>query len=119
MNWCLKAFDSDIAKKFPIDDGEVDRVYSICTIEHLTSTIRRFMMREVGRVLKTGGVAAITMCYDLNHKVLMEDKGLRFAYWQKIERDVVGPSGMGVLGRTDLTDFKGKDFLGILFLKKK
>ncbi len=118
MGWDLKAYNRDISKPFPFPDNSFDRVFSICTIEHLTSAVRRFMMKETARVLKTGGIAGITMCYDLNHPVLLVDKGLRFGYRQKLEADVIGPSGLTVYGNTDLVDYEGIEFLGALFLVK-
>lgn len=118
MGWKLKAYDADVARPFPFETGSMDRVFSICTIEHLPSAVRRAMMGEVGRVLKSGGIAAITFCYDRNHPVLTVDKGLRFGYWEKFERDVVRPSGLEPVGPVDRTDYEGKDFLGAIFLKK-
>ena len=119
MGWSLKTTDHDIAKRWPFPDQFFDRVFSICTIEHLTSTTRRFMMKEAGRVLKPGGIAAITMCYDPNHKVLLVDKGLRFGYRDKLEADVIRPSGLSLYGNKDLVDFRDeKGFLGALFLEK-
>ena len=85
MGWDLRAHDRDVAQRFPFPDGSFDRVYSICTVEHLTSPTRQAMMREVGRILKPGGIAAITMCYDPDHKVLLVDKGLRFGFREKLE----------------------------------
>jgi SAM-dependent methyltransferase len=118
MGWKLKAHDADVAKPFPFEDGVFDRVFSICTIEHLPSAVRRAMMTEVGRVLKSGGIAAITFCYDMNHPVLTVDKGLRFSYWEKFMRDVVTPSGLRPDGPVDRTDYEGRDFLGAIFLRK-
>ena len=119
MSWDLKAIDHDIAKRWPFPDQSFDRVFSICTIEHLTSQVRRFMMMETGRVLKPGGIAAITMCYDPNHEVLLVDKGLRFGYRDKLEADVIRPSGLSLYGGKELIDFhEEKGFLGALFLEK-
>lgn len=77
------------------------------------------MMKETGRVLKPGGIAAITMCYDPNHEVLLVDKGLRFGYRDKLQADLIAPSGLDLYGNQDLIDFRHeKGFLGALFLKK-
>ena len=119
MNWDLKAYDGDIEKKFSFNDACFDKVFSICTIEHLSSPVRQHMMKEVGRVLKPGGIAAITMCYDKNHKVLTVDKGLRFGYREKFENDVLKPSGLRIYGNTDLEDYEEQGFLGAIFLEKK
>ena len=118
MGWKLKAFDADIAKRFPFQDGAFDKVFSICTIEHLSSPVRRFMMAEVGRVLRPGGIAAITMCYDMNSKELLVDQGLRFGYREKFYKDVVEPSGLSIYGNADWMDFQESGFLGALFLIK-
>jgi SAM-dependent methyltransferase len=118
MGWKLKAHDADVAKPFPFASASFDRVFSICTIEHLPSSVRRAMMAEVGRVLKSGGVAAITFCYDMAHPVLSVDKGLRYGYWEKFLRDVVTPSGLEPLGPVDRTDYEGRDFLGAIFVQR-
>ncbi len=120
MGWDLKAIDHDIAKRWPFEDETFDRIFSICTIEHLTSPTRQFMMKEAGRVLKPGGIIAITMCYDPNHEVLLVDKGLRFGYRDKLNADVIHPSGLKIYGNQDLIDFQDeRGFLGALFLEKK
>jgi SAM-dependent methyltransferase len=119
MGWDLKAFDRDVARRLPFASGSIDRVFSICTIEHLTSDVRRLMMAEVGRVLKPGGIAAITMCYDPNHTVLTVDRGLRFGYRAKFDADVILPSGLRIYGNTDLLDWRQeRGFLGAIFLEK-
>ena len=120
MGWDLEADDRDIAKGIPFPDNHFDRVFSICTVEHLSSDIRRRMMQEVGRVLKPGGIAGITMCYCNDHESLLVDKGLRFAYRTKMEIDVIRPSGLKIYGNTDLIDEDlENNFLGALFLIKQ
>ncbi len=119
MRWDLKAFDRDVAKPFPFASGSFDRVYSICTVEHLSSPTRRAMMKEVGRILKPGGIAAITLCYDPDHKVLLVDKGLRFGFREKLETDIIKPSNLALYGNTELLDFSDEPhFLGAVFLRK-
>lgn len=118
MGWKIDAHDADVAKPFPFESNSFDRIFSICTIEHLPSPVRRAMMKEVGRVLKPGGVAAITMCYDMNHPVLTVDKGMRFGYWEKFKKDLIDPSALALHGPIDRTDYQGRDFLGAVFLKK-
>ncbi len=120
MGWRLKADDRDIDQPFPYKDNAFDRVFSICTIEHLISPVRQKMMQEVGRVLKPGGIAGITFCYDLNHVPLTVDKGLRFGFREKFHADVIRPSGLEVFGNTDLPDDSpDTPFLGSIFLRKK
>ncbi|MBU0571243.1 MAG: class I SAM-dependent methyltransferase [Candidatus Omnitrophica bacterium] len=120
MGWNLKAYDRNIAKGLPFPDDHFDRVFSICTVEHLSSDVRRRMMREVGRVLKPGGIAGITMCYCNDLETLLVDKGLRFAFRTKLAADIIRPSGLKIYGNTNLVDEDlGNNFLGALFLVKE
>jgi len=120
MKWNLTALDRDISKPLPFPDNHFDCVFSICVIEHLPSSIRRFMMKEVARVLKPGGMAGLTTDYDHQRKVLLTDKGLRFAYYDKLSEDIIKPSGLQIYGNTDFVDaFDPKEnFLGAFFLMK-
>lgn len=119
MGWDINVYDRDIAKSLPFSDGVFDRVFSICTVEHLTSDVRRIMMREVGRVLKPRGIATITMCYCNDLKEDLVDKGLRFGYREKLEADIIKPSGLALYGNDDLVDaFPDQNFLGTIFLIK-
>lgn len=120
MNWDIEVFDRNIAKPIPFADNSFDRVFSICTLEHLASSVRRGMMSEVARVLAPGGIVGITIDYGPDRKVLIADKGLRFGYRQKLFDEIVNPSGLSLYGNDDLVD-TGTDkegFLGALFLKK-
>lgn len=119
MRWDIKAFDRSIAKPIPFPDDSFDRVFSICMIEHLPSSVRRKMMREAARVLKPGGIAGITIGYDHSWKELLSDKGLRFGYREKLFEEVINPSGLSLYGNDELIDInpEGK-FLGAIFLKK-
>lgn len=119
MEWDMKTFDRDIFKPLPFSENYFDHVFSICVIEHLPSAVRRYMMKELGRVVKPGGIVSLTTDYDHGRKILVSDKGLRFAYRQKIEEDVVKPSGLVIHGNKDWIDaFPDENFLGALFLKK-
>jgi len=120
MNWDIEVFDRDISKSIPFPDNSFNRVFSICTVEHLSSSVRRRMMREVARVLKPGGIVGITIDYDPDRKVLIADKGLRFGYKQKLFDEIINLSGLSLYGNDDLVDTgTGEDgFLGALFLKK-
>jgi len=120
MSWDIEIFDRDVARPVPFPDDNFDRVFSICTVEHLSSSVRRRMMREVARVLKPGGIVGLTIDYGINRKVLISDKGLRFGYRQKLFEEIINPSGLSIYGNDDLID-TGTDeegFLGALFLKK-
>lgn len=119
MNWDLKAYNKDAEKRLPFDDNSFDRVFSICVIEHLTSEGRRQLFKEIGRVLKPGGIVGLTTDYNNSRDVMLFDKGLRFGYRDKLNADVINPSGLSLLGNKDLIDFKDEDFfLGAFFLKK-
>lgn len=119
MGWNIKAYDLEGGKQLPFPDNHFDRVFSICVIEHLTSSARRGLMKELGRVIKPGGIASFSTDYDHGREVLIFDKGLRFAYRQKFEDDVIKPSGMSLHGNTDLLDaYPDQNFLGAFFLKK-
>lgn len=119
MGWDLRALNHDIAQSLPFPDNHFDRVFSICVLEHLPSHLRQFLMKEIGRVLKPGAIAGLTIDYDAQRKVLVTDKGLRFRYKEKLERDVIRPSGMEIFGKAQWADtFPPDRFLGALFLKK-
>lgn len=120
INWDIQVFDRDISKPIPFPDNSFDRVFSICTVEHLASSVRRNMMREAARVLKPGGIVGLTIDYGPDRKVLIADKGLRFGYRQKLFDEIINPSGLSLYGNEDLVDTgTEKDgFLGAFFLKK-
>lgn len=119
MGWDIKAYDLEGGKPLPFPDNHFDRVFSICVIEHLTSAARRGLMKELGRVLKPGGTASFSTDYDHGREVLIFDKGLRFAYRQKFEDDVIKPSGMSLAGNQELIDaYPERNFLGAFFLQK-
>ncbi|MDD5560571.1 MAG: class I SAM-dependent methyltransferase [Candidatus Omnitrophica bacterium] len=120
MKWDIEVFDRDISKPIPFPDNSFDRVFSICTVEHLSSSVRRRMMREVARVLKPGGIVGLTIDYGPDRKVLIADKGLRFGYRQKLFDEIINPSGLSLYGNDDFVDAgTGKDgFLGAFFLNK-
>lgn len=119
MGWRLSALDRDVSRPLPFADETFDRVFSLCVLEHLPPRVRQGLLREIGRVLKPGGIAAFTMDYDHSRPVLLTDKGLRFAYRGKLDRDVIRPSGLRLHGPADWTDAYGPEaFLGALFLEK-
>ena len=118
-SWKLRALSRDVSKPLPFSNGFFDKVFCICVIEHLPSSVRRLMMKEINRVLKPGGVAAFTTDYDHQRPVSITDKGLRFAYRKKFFAEVIEPSNMTLIGNTDLLDPQPQDnFLGAFFLKK-
>ena len=120
MNWDIQAYTRDLSQTLPFKDNFFDRVFSICVLEHLSCQVRRSMMREVGRVLKDGGISALTFDYGPDRNGLLSDKGLRFAFRDKIERDIIQPSGLKVLGNLEWIDLiSQKSFVGALFLRKQ
>lgn len=119
MGWDLKTIDWDISRGLPFPDGHFDRVFSVCVIEHLTSQTRRSLMKEINRVLKPKGIAGLTTDYDHGRKVITTDKGLRFGLKKKFQEDVLEPSGLPLMGNTELLDAKpDENFLGAFFLQK-
>ncbi len=119
MGWKLRALDRDVDKPLPFSDNSLDRVFSICVLEHLPPLLRQKLMKEIGRVLKPGGIAGFTTDYDAARPVLVTDKGLRFAYREKLERDVIDPSGLMLYGESCWADAcSAESFLGAFFLHK-
>jgi 2-polyprenyl-3-methyl-5-hydroxy-6-metoxy-1,4-benzoquinol methylase len=119
MNWDIKAYDYDLSKRLPFEDATFDSIFSVCVVEHLPCETRRLMMKEVNRVLKPDGIVFLTFDYVPERDCLFSDKGLRYAFKDKIERDIIHPSGLEVYGNKDWVDaFPEKCFGGALFLKK-
>ena len=119
MDWDLQAWDRDVAKPLPFPDATFDRVFSVCVMEHLPSGVRQFLMREVGRVLKPGGMVGMTFDYDAARPRLITDRGLRYAQRDKLERDVIRPSELHVVGNAEWVDaYPDHGFMGSLFLQK-
>lgn len=120
MGWDIEALDMDITKPIPFADDSFDRIFSICVVEHLPSSVRRSMIQEVARVLKPGGIVGITIDYSPNREVLLADKGLRFGYRDKLFKEIIDPSGLALCGNSDLIDLSNAEggFLGAFFLKK-
>ena len=119
MGWRLDALDRDVQRPLPFPADTFDRVFSICVLEHLPSQIRQQLMKEIGRVLKPDGIAGFTTDYDTARQVLITDKGMRFAYQAKLERDVLHPAGLSVYGPSCWLDVCPREtFLGAFFLQK-
>jgi len=117
MGWDLQALDRDIQHSLPFPQGAFDRVFSICVLEHLPSGLRQFVMKEISRMLPPGGIAGFTTDYDVTRPVLTTDRGLRFGYQEKFERDVLRPSGLHVYGPASWVDACAPEvFLGAFFL---
>lgn len=62
MNWNLKSYCMDMTD-LQFDDSYFDHAYSICVLEHLDAESRQRALDEIARVLKPGGILAITFDY--------------------------------------------------------
>lgn len=119
MKWPIEMLDRDLAERLPFKDGFFDKVFCICVLEHLSSSVRRNVMREISRVLKSEGTAGFTFDYDAGRDDPRFDKGLRYALKERFLDDVLSPAGLKVMGNENLLDDCSADFfLGTLFLKK-
>jgi len=119
MNWPLKIFNRDLALDLPFKADFFNKVFCICVLEHLTSGVRRKVMKEINRVLKPGGLAGLTFDYDEGRNDKRFDKGLRYNLRERLAEDILAPSGLKIAGNQDLIDDCPPDFfLGTLFLKK-
>lgn len=109
----------DLTRKLPFRSGMFDRVYCICVLEHLPSKVRIKVMQEIERVLKPGGVAALTVDFDSGRDDPFSDQGLRYGDRPRFESDILGASGLKIFGNELLLDDCPEEFfLGSLFLKK-
>ncbi len=119
MRWPMKVLNHDLCEPLPFADGAFDKVYCVCVLEHLSPQIRQKTMAEVHRVLRPGGVCGLTIDYDAGRCDPGMDQGLRFGFFQKLQRDVLAPSRLSLLGNQALTDDCPPEFfLGTLFLRK-
>jgi len=100
-------------------DGYFDSVYGICVIEHILESNQPIAMKELGRVLRPGGVLAITFDYGKDaaeYPILAADE---------VYSRLVLPSGLEILGNRDFyamsNDLGGSSLdytFGALFLRK-
>lgn len=119
MHWPLKVYNRDLAQPLPFDDNSFDKIFCVCVLEHLTSEVRKKVAKEIGRVLKPGGIAALTFDYDSGRDDARFDKGLRYAFEEKLKNDFLDPCGLSVMGNQTLSDDCPADFfLGAMFLMK-
>lgn len=119
MNWLIQLYNRDLALKLPFKDGFFDKVFSVCVLEHLRSSVRQDLMREINRVLKPSGLAGFTFDYDSARNDLALDKGIRYMHKEKFLNDVLLSSGLEVFGNQNfIDDCPAEFFLGTLFLKK-
>lgn len=119
MGWNMCLYDRDLARALPFQDGSFDRIYCICVLEHLPSDVRRKTMPEIKRVLKPGGLAAMTFDYDTGRNDPRLDKGLRYGFKDRLFSDILEPAGMEIVGnQTFIDNCPNSFFLGSLFLRK-
>jgi len=119
MGWDMKHVRRDISKRLPFKKNFFDKVFCVCVLEHLSSSTRRHVMREIKRVLKPGGMAALTLDYDAGRNTPGLDRGIRYSFRRRLMKDIITPSGLKIYGNTRLVDDCASDFfLGTLFLVK-
>ena len=59
VEWQENIFLHDLTKKLPWKDNSVDYIYCSHTLEHFTKDNGRYLLSEIYRVLKRGGLARI------------------------------------------------------------
>jgi SAM-dependent methyltransferase len=59
MGWNLHSYCMDMTD-LDFEDDFFDHAYSICVFEHLDADLRARALREIGRVLKAGGILSLT-----------------------------------------------------------
>lgn len=59
VEWKENIFLHDLTKKLPWKDNSVDYIYCSHTLEHFTKDNGRYLLSEIYRVLKRGGLARI------------------------------------------------------------
>lgn len=120
MNWKnLKLYNRDLARPLPFADNTFDKVTCICVMEHLPREVRRRTMKEIARVLKRGGMAALTIDFDLGRNDKGCDQGLRFGDKERLEKDILVSKNLKIFGNDVLKDDCPPEFfLGSLFLVK-
>lgn len=62
MNWNLHSYCMDMTH-LEFGSGHFDHAYSLCVMQHLDSDTRKKALREIGRVLKAGGILSLTFDY--------------------------------------------------------
>ncbi|MFA5038995.1 MAG: class I SAM-dependent methyltransferase [Candidatus Omnitrophota bacterium] len=119
MDWNMRVYNRDLARPLPFSRDTFDKVYCICVLEHLSPQVRRRTMGEIARVLKPGGMAALTFDFNAQRKDPWTDQGLRFGHKEALARDILEPSGLKIFGNEILKDDCPREFfLGALFLVK-
>ena len=84
--------------RLPLSDGSFDAVVCISTIEHLPNGGESRMMREIGRVLKLGGLCFVSVPYATTARV--GHWGRWFQQWFDLfgaEQHLIHPSGLNLI----------------------
>jgi len=87
------------ARRLPFPDGSVDAVTAVSTVEHVRDAEGdRVALQEMGRVLRPGGRAWITVPYREAGSMIELDEGLRHFQWHyspdTLRSSLIGPSGL-------------------------
>ena len=103
--------------QLPYEDNYFDRVFSVCVLEHLAHKEQDKAIKEMSRVLKPGGIMALTFDYGpFAHGGKYEDV-------RRLNKRIVIPSGLSILENSDYLEnvwfgeMPGKTW-GALFLTK-
>lgn len=103
--------------QMPYENNFFDRVFSVCVLEHLSYKEQDKAIKEMSRVLKPGGIMALTFDYGpFAHGGKYEDI-------RRLNERVVIPSGLNILENSDYLEnawfgeISGKTW-GVLFLTK-
>lgn len=128
MNFNMNHFYQSATNLF-FSDNYFDRVFSVCVIEHLLSEEEQTKaMKEMSRVLRPGGILALSYDYlDKERKPLNTFNGCFYSP-EEVEKRLIKPSGLKIIGNKKLyidsknfserapTDYWGS--IGCLFLYK-
>jgi 2-polyprenyl-3-methyl-5-hydroxy-6-metoxy-1,4-benzoquinol methylase len=87
------------AMALPFDDETFDRVFSISAVEHFATEVERQTMKEIGRVLRPGGIAVITASGGTEEQEIsysIDGASLMFRKYtpESIRERLVKPSGL-------------------------
>lgn len=91
VKWCAEHLDGDFkvsALQPPLDvaPGSIDFAYGFSVLTHLTAPMQSRWLEELGRVIKPGGIAALTY-HDLDHPAVKavqfrrEEAGVAVTEW--------------------------------------
>lgn len=127
----IKAIQGDIAQ-IPFPENYFDVVYSISVLQNLPHKVKTKAVKEMARVLKPGGILGLV--FDFGKSVKKREKyfskkydffHLPLASAKEIEKYIILPSGLEILGNKELSEkievdknFVRKTYLSNLKRKK-